>query len=73
MNAQTLPGLPIRDVTLRELLEATSSPPVEKMSRYRDDETFRWFQASTTDAGGVPQAADTLRVSMGQARREVLG
>jgi hypothetical protein len=44
----------IRDVTLREMLEA--------MSNYRDDEAFRWFQTST----------DTLRVSMGQARSEVL-
>jgi hypothetical protein len=45
---------------------------LEAMSSYRDDETFRWFQTSTIGAGGVPQATDTLRVSMGQARREVL-
>ena len=56
---------PIRDVTLRELLEA--------MSSYRDDETFRWFQTSILNARGEPQATDTLRVSMEQARREVLG
>lgn len=56
--------MPIRDVSLRELLEA--------MAHFRDDETFRWFQTSTVDARGVPQAVDTLRVSMGQARREVL-
>jgi hypothetical protein len=54
---------PIRDVSLREMLEA--------MSSYRDDETFRWFQTSKTGAGGVPQAMDTLRVSMGQARLEM--
>lgn len=59
-----LPGPPIRDVSLREMLEA--------MSSYRDDDTFRWFQTSTIGSGGVPQATDTLRVSMGQARREVL-
>ena len=59
-----LPGPPIRDVTLREMLEA--------MSNYRDDATFRWFQTSTVGADGVAQATDTLRVSMGQARSEVL-
>jgi hypothetical protein len=55
---------PIRDVSLREMLEA--------MARYRDDETFRWFQTSIVNGSGDPQATDTLRVSMGQARREVL-
>lgn len=58
-----LPGPPIRDVTLRQMLDA--------MSAYPDDATFRWFQTSIVDARGVPQATDTLRVSMGQARREV--
>jgi hypothetical protein len=42
------------------------------MAHYRDDEVFRWFQTSIVGAGGVPQATDTLRVTMGQARREVL-
>ena len=59
-----LSGPPIRDVTLREMLEA--------MAHYRDDETFRWFQTSIVNARGEPQATDTLRVSMGQVRREVL-
>lgn len=59
-----LPGPPIRDVTLREMLEA--------MAHYRDDETFRWFQTSMIGPHGTAQATDTLRVSMGQARREVL-
>lgn len=59
-----VPGPPIRDVTLREMLEA--------MSSYRDDETFRWFQTSVTNSRGEPMATDTLRVSMGQARSEVL-
>lgn len=59
-----LPGPPIRDVSLREMLEA--------MSNYRDDETFRWFQTSVLNARGEPQATDTLRLLMGQARREVL-
>jgi hypothetical protein len=58
-------GPRIRNVTLREMLEA--------MAHIRDDEPFRWFQTSTIGPGGVPQADDTLRVSMGQARREVLG
>lgn len=57
-------GPPIRDVSLREMLEA--------MAHYRDDETFRWFQTSTIGSQGTVQATDTLRVSMGQARREVL-
>jgi hypothetical protein len=59
-----VPGPPIRDVTLREMLEA--------MSSYKDDETFRWFQTSVTNGRGEPTATDTLRVSMGQARSEVL-
>lgn len=58
-------GSPIRDVTLREMLEA--------MASYRDEETFRWFQTSVLNSRGEPTATDTLRVSMGQARREVLG
>lgn len=60
MNPRTIPGPPIRDVSLREMLEA--------MNHYRDDETFRWI----LNARGEPQATDTLRVSMGQARREVM-
>ncbi len=59
-----VPELPIRDVTLREMLEA--------MSSYKDDETFRWFQTSVVNDRGVATATDTLRVSMGQARAEVL-
>lgn len=54
---------PIRDVSLREMLEA--------MSHYRDDETFRWYQTSKINARGEPDATDILRVSMGQARQEV--
>ena len=64
MTPKELPGPPIRDVTLREMLEA--------MVHYRNDETFRWFQTSTMGSHGTTQAIDTLRVSMGQARREVL-
>jgi hypothetical protein len=45
---------------------------LEAMAHYRDDETFRWFQTSTIGSQGTVQATDTLRVSMGQARREVL-
>ena len=65
MSPRTLPGPPIRDVSLREMLEA--------MSHYRDDETFRWYQTSRLNARGEHEPTDTLRVSMGQARREVLG
>jgi hypothetical protein len=61
---RALPGPPICDVTLRQMLEA--------MSHYRDDETFRWFQTSVVGADGQTIATDTLRVSMGQARREIL-
>lgn len=64
MSPTTLPGPPIRDVSLHEMLAA--------MSNYRDDETFRWFQTSILNSRGEPQATDTLRVSMGQARSEVL-
>ena len=61
----TVPSGPlIRDVSLREMLEA--------MGHYRDDEPFRWFQTSILNGRGEPQATDTLRVSMGQARSEVL-
>ena len=65
MTRRELPGPPIRDVTLREMLE--------EMTAYRDDETFRWYQTSTpssTGMGAVP--GPTLRVTMGQARLEVL-
>lgn len=62
---RTLPGPPIRDVSLREMIEA--------MSSYAEDATFRWFQTSTRNARGEPVATDTLRVTMGQARREVIG
>lgn len=65
MNGRVAPGPPIRDVSLREMLEA--------MSHYRDDETFRWYQTSTINERGEPVATDTLRVTMGQVRREVLG
>jgi hypothetical protein len=58
-----LPGSPIHDVTLRQMLDA--------MSAYPDDATFRWFQMSTVGPDGVPQATVTLRVSMAQARLEV--
>jgi len=63
VSPQQLPGPPIRDVTLREMLEA--------MAHYDDDATFRWFQTSVTNGRGEPQATDTLRVTMRQARLEV--
>jgi hypothetical protein len=63
MSGRLPPGPPIRDVTLREMLEA--------MDHYKDDETFRWYQTSVLNGRGEPQATDTLRVTMGQARMEV--
>jgi hypothetical protein len=45
---------------------------LEAMAHHEDDETFRWYQTSVVNARGEPEATDTLRVSMGQARREVL-
>lgn len=65
MSPRDLPGPPTCDVSLRQLLEA--------MASYGDDETFRWFQTSVLNARGEPVATETLRVSMGQARREVFG
>lgn len=52
-----------RDVTLRELIEA--------MSQSEDDEVFRWFQISYVDSSGVPAPGDTLRLTIGQVRREM--
>jgi hypothetical protein len=64
----------------RELVETRPRPPgdlvgepmLAAMAHYKDEETFRWFQTSIVNSRGEPQATDTLRVSMGQARREVL-
>lgn len=64
MSPTHVPGPPIRDVTLRELLES--------MASRSDDETFRWFQTSVVNSRGETVPTITLRVSMGQARREVL-
>ncbi len=47
-------SVPTREVTLREMVEA--------MSRYADDETFRWHAVGDAN----------LRVTMGQVRGEVL-
>ncbi len=46
--------VPTRDVTLREMVEA--------MSRYKDEETFRWFA----------KEGENLRVTMKQARAELI-
>jgi hypothetical protein len=54
----------IRKTTLREMLEA--------MSHYKDDEPFRWYQKSTTSSVGVASPDETLLVTMGQARAEIL-
>lgn len=66
-----LPGLDLpvidygetREVSLREILEA--------MAHCRDDETFRWFQTSYVGGDFQIHAGPTLRVTMGQARREL--
>lgn len=54
---------PIRDVTLRELLEAAADRA--------DDEVFRYYQTSAIGDRGVPVAVETIRVTFGAARREL--
>lgn len=56
---------PTRDVTLREMLAA--------MAHCKDDETFRWYTVTRLNARGEHTVIETLRVSMGQARAELLG
>lgn len=53
---------PIRDVTVAELLEAMAKRP--------DDEVFRWFQTSSVSIDGEPQAGETMRLTIGQLRKE---
>jgi len=60
----TLLGPPPVEVSLREMLEAMAHLP--------EDAPFRWYQTSRVDSRGIPQPEDTLLVTMGQARREVL-
>lgn len=56
---------PTRSVSLREMLEA--------MAHYRDDEPFRWFQVSKLEPDrGWHEPIETLVVTMGQARKELL-
>lgn len=52
-------------------IETTLVEMVRAMSKYRDDEPFRWFQCSILNARDEAQATDTLLVTMGQARREL--
>jgi hypothetical protein len=52
-----------RDVTLREMLDATAY--------YSDDEVFRWFQASYVSGDGKIHPHETLRLTIGQVRREI--
>ena len=53
-----------REVSLKEMVEAMSKEP--------DETTFRWFQTSYIGDRGQICAGDTLRVTMAQARRELL-
>jgi len=53
----------IRDVTLREMIEAMAALP--------DDAVFRWFQTSRPDPEITAEAGELLRVTMGQVRREL--
>ena len=55
MTPKDLPGPPIRDVTLREMLEA--------MVHYRDDETFRWFQTSIVRRSSMRPASSPTTIS----------
>ncbi len=45
---------------------------LEAAADRRDDEVFRYFQTSTVDHRGVPAAGETLQVTFGAARRELL-
>jgi len=52
-----------RDVTIVEMLQA--------MSRYSDDDVFRWFVVSRINADGEPEHVETLRLTVGQARKDL--
>jgi len=54
---------PTRDVTIRELLDATSE--------YRDEDVLRWYQMSRVATDGSIHPTVTLRLTYGQARREI--
>lgn len=54
---------PIREVSLREMLEAAKDRA--------DDEVFRYYQTSAIGDRGVPVAVETIRVTFGVARREL--
>jgi hypothetical protein len=56
-------GCLTRDVSLREMILAMGHLP--------EGATFRWFQAAYTASDGSVHPSDTLRVTMGQARRGV--
>lgn len=51
------------DVSIKEMLEA--------MSRYKDEDTFRYYQISWVGQDGMTVAGNTLRVTVGQARKEL--
>lgn len=53
----------IRDVSLREMIEAMRAVP--------DGAVFRWFQTSRPDPEITAEAGELLRVTMEQARREL--
>jgi hypothetical protein len=44
---------------------------VEAMSKLPDDAVFRWYQDSYAAPDGSIQPADTMCVTMGQARAEL--
>lgn len=53
----------IKDVTLREMVEA--------MSKYPGDTVFRWFQDSYVAPDGSIQASTTMRLTLDQLRTEL--
>lgn len=56
-------SLETRDMTLREMIEAMEGP---------DEEVFRWYQDSVViPSKGWHQPTVTMRVTLGQARREL--
>lgn len=55
---------PIRDVTVAEMLKALGDPP--------DDTTFRYYQTSVMGPNGWAIPGETLRLTVGQLRRDCL-
>lgn len=53
----------VKDVSLREIVQAMAKSP--------DSEVFRWFQDSYVGSDGRIQAGVTMRLTLGQLRKEL--